>query len=125
MRMLAIAAMMLILVGCSTEVQEVSVANVESALSLMKARAQNNNEQLGFNLFQYVEIKRSTGQLTITVEDTWYGVEDFMQDRTVDDWIGVWTVIAGNNGWTGLARLQFIDAAGKQVAYKSRSIPNR
>ena len=61
MRMLAIAAMMLILVGCSTEVQEVSVANVESALSLMKARAQNNNEQLGFNLFQYVEIKRSTG----------------------------------------------------------------
>ena len=45
-----------------------------------------------------------------------------LQDRLIDTWIGDWKTVAGNNGWTGLARVQFVDVAGKQVAYKSRSI---
>ena len=112
----------LLLILACTESLPTSTPRAEFALSSMITRAENINEQLGDNLFTDVKLQQKDAQLVLTVSDLWYITPKHLQDREVDGWMGVWSATAGNSGWTGLARVQFLDKAGKQVAYKRRSI---
>jgi len=108
--------------GEATSKPTVTEESAKSASDAALARTNNLNEQLEENFYMSTRIQRENAQLILTVSDLWYSTPEYLQDRVVNDWIGFWTLVAGNNGWTGLARVQFVDTAGKQLAYKSRTI---
>ena len=119
----AVAAGLGAFTACTPQAASVSQEKGEQAFQIMSARMNNTNEQLGEKLFTNIRLQPDDARLVLTVSDLWYtAVPKHLQDRTVDDWAGSPPMIAGNHGWTGLARAQFVDVAGKQVAYKSRSI---
>ena len=108
--------------GSLDQSEGVTAESGQAASNFMEARRVLYNEETGERLFTNVKVQREEAQLVLTVGDIWYGIPKHLQDRLIDTWIGDWKTVAGNNGWTGLARVQFVDVAGKQVAYKSRSI---
>lgn len=115
------------LVACGAASQQndgVSKASLRSTKIMMQARGDNANLTLGTKLFMDIKIQPEEAQLDLSVSNIWYTTPDNVRDRMVDEWMGAWMTIAGDNGWTGLARVQFINSAGEQVAYKSRPISN-
>ena len=120
----------LVLLGvfaCGTVIQQndgVSKASLRSANVFVQARGDNMNAQLGTKLFTNISIQSEKALLDLKVSDIWYTTPDSIQDELVDEWMGAWMTIAGEKGWTGLARIQFKDSAGEQVAYKSGTISN-
>ena len=120
----------LVLLGvfaCGTVIEQndgVSKASLRSANVFVQARGDNMNAQLGAKLFMNISIQSEKALLDLKVSDIWYTTPDNTQDELVDEWMGAWMTIAGEKGWTGLARIQFIDSAGEQVAYKSGTISN-
>ena len=127
---LAGAFVSLVLFGvfaCGTVIQQnddVSKASLRSANVLVVARGDNVNARIGAKLFTNISIQSEEAQLDLKVSDIWYTTPDNIQDKLVDEWMGAWMTLAGEKGWTGLARVQFIDRARDQVAYKSRTISN-
>ena len=123
-----VSLVLLVVVACGNTIQQddgVSKASLRSTKIMMQAWGDNANLELGTKLFTDISIQSEAAQLELRVSDIWHTTPDNLRDRMVDEWIGAWMTIAGNNGWTGLARVQFIDSAGEQVAYKSRSIPSQ
>ena len=120
----------LVLLGvfaCGATIQQdegVSKASLRSTKIIVQTRGDNANLELGKKLFTDIKIQSEAAQLELRVSDIWHTTADNLRDGMVDEWMGAWMTIAGKNGWTGLARVQFIDSAGEQVAYKSRSIPS-
>ena len=120
----------LVLMGvfaCGTVIQQddgVSKASLRSANVILLARGDNMNAHIGTKLFTGISIQSEEAQLDLKVSDIWYTTPDNIQDELVDEWMGAWMTIAGEKGWTGLARIQFKDSAGEQVAYKSETILN-
>ena len=120
----------LVLLGgfaCGATIQQddgVSKASLRSTKIIMQTRGDNANAGLETKLFTDISIQSEAAQLELTVSNIWHTTPDDLREIMVDEWMGAWMTIAGNNGWTGLARVQFIDGAGEQVAYKSRSIPS-
>ena len=120
----------LVLLGvfaCGTLIQQndgVSKASLRSAKVIVLARGDNMNKQIGTKLFTDISIASEEAQLDLKVSDIWYTTPDNIQDELVDEWMEAWMTLAGEKGWTGLARIQFIDSAGEQVAYKSGTISN-
>ena len=115
------------LLACGTVIQQndgVSKASLRSTNVIVLARGDNVNAQLGSKLFTNISIQSEEAQLDLKVSDIWHTTPDNIQDELVAEWMGAWMTIAGEGGWTGLARVQFIDSAGDRVAYKSRSILN-
>ena len=111
--------------ACGTTIQQnesITKALLRSTEIIVKARGDNVNAQLGTKLFTNIIIQSEEAQLDLKVSDDWYGTPDNIRDKVVDEWLGAWTTLAGDVGWTGLARVKFIDKAGEQVAYKSGSI---
>lgn len=124
---LALGIVALLLTACGDiepQNADVSQSMQEGAYNLMSDRMDNVNEGLPVQLFSRISLTPEEARLVLTVTDTWYGLPDYMQERIVSDWTSAWTRIAGNYGWTGLARFQMLDQAGKQVAYESRMIPH-
>ncbi len=123
-----VSLVLLGVVACGSTSQQddgVSEASLRSTKVMMQARGDNANAGLETKLFTDISIQSEAAQLELSVSDIWHTTPDNLRDRMVDEWMGAWMKIAGNNGWTGLARVQFIDGAGEQVAYKSRSIPSQ
>ena len=123
-----VSLVLLGVVACGTASQQddgVSKASLRSTKIIVQTRGDNANLELGKKLFTDIKIQSEAAQLELRVSDIWHTTPDNLRDRMVDEWMGAWMTIAGNNGWTGLARVQFIDSAGEQVAYKSRSIPSQ
>jgi len=113
--------------ACGTVIQQndgVSKASLRSAKVIVLARGDDMNARIGTKLFTDISIQSEEAQLDMKVSDIWYTTLDNVQDELVDEWMGAWMTIAGEGGWTGLARIQFIDSAGEQVAYKSGTISN-
>jgi len=111
--------------ACGNIVQQnvgVSKASLRSTEIIMKARGDNANALLGTKLITNISIQSEEAQLDLKVSDIWYDTPDNIRDNEVDEWLGAWMTVAGEAGWTGLARVQFIDRAGEQVAFKSGSI---
>lgn len=123
-----VSLMVLGVVACGSASQQddgVSKASLRSTKVLMGARVDNANLVLGTKLFTDISIQSEAAQLELKVSDIWHTTPDNLRDRMVEEWMGAWMTMAGDKGWTGLARVQFIDSAGEQVAYKSRSIPSQ
>ncbi len=111
--------------ACGATIQQndgVSKASLRSTEIIMKARGDNANALLGTKLFMNISIQSEEAQLDLKVSDMWQATPDNTRDKVVDEWLEAWMTIAGDAGWTGLARVQFIDKAGEQVAFKSGSI---
>ena len=100
----------------------VSKASLRSSEAIMKARGENANLELGTKLFMNISIQPEEAQLNLKVSDTWEATSDNTRDKVVDEWLEAWMTKAGDAGWTGLARVQFIDKAGEKVAFKSGRI---
>ena len=123
-----VSLVLLGVVACGTTSQQddgVSEASLRTTNIMMQARGDNANAELETKLFTGISIQSEAAQLELRVSDIWHTTPDNLRDRMVDEWMGAWMTIAGNSGWTGLARVQFIDSAGEQVAYESRSIPSQ
>ncbi len=123
-----VSLVLLGVVACGTTREQddgVSKASLRSTKIMMQARGDNANLALGTKLFTDISIQSEAAQLELRVSNIWHATPDNLRDRMVDEWMGAWMTIAGDNGWTGLARVQFIDSAGEQVAYESRSIPSQ
>lgn len=113
--------------ACGTAIQQndgVSEAALRAANVLVGARGDHMNAQLGTKLFTNISIQSEEAQLDLKVSDVWYTTPDNIQDELVDEWMGAWLKIAGKKGWTGLARIQFKDSAGEQVAFKTETLSN-
>lgn len=122
-----VSLVLLGVVACGTASQQddgVSKASLRSTKIFMQTRGDNVNAGLETKLFTDISIQSEVAQLELTVSGIWHTTPEDLREIMVDEWMGAWMTIAGNNGWTGLARVKFIDGAGGQVAYKSRSIPS-
>ncbi len=111
--------------ACGTVIQQndgVTKASLRKTEIIMQARGDNADVLLGTKLFTNISIQSEDAQLNLKVSDSWYATPDNIRNKVVDEWLGAWITIAGDAGWTGLARVQFIDRAGEQVAFKSGSI---
>ena len=120
-----VSLLLLGFVACGTTIQQddgVSKASLRSTKIIMQARVDNANSGLSTKLFTDISIESEEAQLELSVSDIWHTTPENLRDKMVDEWMGAWLTIAGDNGWTGLARVQFIDSAGEQVAHKSRPI---
>lgn len=114
----------LLIGACASQSTKVPPEQAQGAVNLMSDIALELNKELQADLFLNVRLVTSEAQLVIQVSDLWYtALPDYLRARVMDDWIARWTNAASGYGWTGLARIQVVDAAGKQVAYKSRAIP--
>ena len=114
------------IVACGNSSQQddgVSKASLRSTKIMVQARGDNANASIGTILFTDISIQSEAAQLELRVSDIWHTTPDNLRDKMVDEWMGAWMTLAGNNGWTGLARVQFIDSAEEQVAHESRLIP--
>ncbi len=121
-----VSLVLLGVVACGTASQQddgVSEASLRSTIIFMQTRGDNVNAGFETKLFTDIRIDSEVAQLELTVSDIWRTTSDDLREIMVQEWMGAWMTIAGNNGWTGLARVQFIDSSGEQVAYESRSIP--
>ena len=113
--------------ACGAAIQQndgVSKAALRSANVLVVARGDNMNAKIGAKLFTNISIQSEEAQLDLKVSDIWHTTPDNIQDELIDAWLGAWMRLAGEKGWTGLARIQFIDTSGEQVVYKSGTISN-
>ena len=111
--------------ACGSTIQQndgVSKASLRSTEVIMKARGDNANAILGTKLFMKIRIHSEEAQLDLKVSDEWRATPDNTRDKLVDEWLEAWMTIAGDAGWTGLARVQIIDMAGERVAFKSGPI---
>ena len=113
--------------ACGTAIQQndgVSKAALRAANVLVGSRGDHMNAQLGAKLFTNISIQSEEALLDLKVSDIWYTTPDNIQNELIYAWLGAWMTLAGEKGWTGLARIQFINSAGEQVAYKSGTISN-
>ena len=102
----------------------VSKAALRSTNVLVRSMTDNTNAKIGESLITKFKIQSEDAQLDLSVSDRWKDTSDTVQDSMVDDFMGSWMTIAGENGWTGLARINIIDVEGEQVAFESRIISN-
>ena len=121
----AIAMVALFVTACGSAGTPLRTSPIQaaSAFAVLEDRMEIANEQLGQNLFTAINFNVPDARVELTVSDLWNATAEDIQDSIVDDWMVAWSVIAGNSGWTGLARVRFIDLAGKEVANKTRTIP--